>query len=318
METVDDNGSAARLLGRLDSGKLIALRDTLDAVLETRGKERGTELVTPPAADLTTARKAAIQNTAIEALGAVLSPTQVRTYLDCPARWWFKYGLGLPEPKTSWLAFGLAIHSALELNFRYRIETGGYLPPQSAALVFRHAWMEQRGETEFREDEDPEATGRMGERLIALYIEEVAPHIEPAAVEVDVQGEIAGVAVAGRVDLLDREGRLVDIKTAARRPACVSSDYAFQLATYRQITPGASGEARLDTLVKTQRPQIVEHSYQIGEQDLRATTTLFPLVQEGMRSGLYHPNRQSMLCSRRHCPFWRECEQEFGGTVREA
>jgi len=35
----------------------------------------------------------------------VLSPTQARMFLGCSARWWFKYGLSLPEPKTSSLAF---------------------------------------------------------------------------------------------------------------------------------------------------------------------------------------------------------------------
>jgi hypothetical protein len=27
----------------------------------------------------------------------MLSPTQVRTFLDCSAKWWFRYGLRLPE-----------------------------------------------------------------------------------------------------------------------------------------------------------------------------------------------------------------------------
>src|ERR1700683_1540318 len=31
-------------------------------------------------------------------LGDVLSPSQVRGFLDCSARWWYKYGLGLPDP----------------------------------------------------------------------------------------------------------------------------------------------------------------------------------------------------------------------------
>jgi hypothetical protein len=44
--------------------------------------------------------------------------------------------------------------------------------------------------------------------------------------------------------VLDVEGRLIDFKTASRRPSHVSPDYAFQLATYQQITPGASGEVR--------------------------------------------------------------------------
>jgi len=109
---------------------------------------------------------------------------------------------------------------------------------------------------------------------------------------------------------------LIDIKTAARRPSCVASDYAFQLATYRQITPGASGEVRIDSLVKTVTPQIVQQSYTVGEPDIRATQVLFPMVREAMGSGMYCPNRQSLLCSHKHCAFWQHCEQEFGGAVR--
>jgi hypothetical protein len=45
----------------------------------------------------------------------VLSPSQVRCFFDCQARWWFKYGLQLPERKNSSLALGLAVHQALEV-----------------------------------------------------------------------------------------------------------------------------------------------------------------------------------------------------------
>ena len=146
-------------------------------------------------------------------------------------------------------------------------------------------------------------------------MDEAAPWIQPAAVELDVTGEIGGVPVRGKVDLLDEDGRVVDVKTAARKPTGISPDYAFQLATYRQITPGATGEARLDTLVKTKAPQLIQQSYEVSEQDLRATAVLYPLVRDGIASGLYFPNRQSLSCSRRNCCFWRQCEREFGGAV---
>jgi hypothetical protein len=246
----------------------------------------------------------------------VLSPSQVRCFLDCQARWWFKYGLMLPEPKNSSLALGLAIHRALEVNFREKLETHEDLDTAGVVMLFRDAWMEQCGQTQFTKDESQHDIRRVGERLVAKYMDEVAPKVEPAAVELDVQGEISGVAVRGRVDVLDEDGRLIDFKTASRRPSSVSPDYAFQLATYRQITPGASGEVRIDSLVKTMTPQIVQQSYTVGEADLRATKVLFPMVQEAMGSGMYCPNRQSMLCSHKHCAFWQQCEQEFGGTVR--
>jgi hypothetical protein len=248
----------------------------------------------------------------------VLSPSQVRTFLDCQARWWFKYGLMLPETRSSSLALGLAAHRALELNFREKLETHEDLDTAGIVMIFRDAWMEQVGQTQFTKDESQHDIRRIGERLVAKYMDEVAPQIEPAAVEMDVQGEIFGVRVRGHVDLLDIDGRLIDIKTASRQPSSVSPDYAFQLATYRQITPGASGEVRIDSLVKTATPQIVQQSYTVGEQDLRATKVLFPMVQGAMGSGMYCPNRQSLLCSQKYCGFWKECEEEFGGRVRPA
>jgi hypothetical protein len=118
------------------------------------------------------------------------------------------------------------------------------------------------------------------------------------------------------VDVLDSGGRLIDFKASSRRPSRVSPDYAFQLATYQQITPGASGDVRIDNLVKTKAVQIVQQAYTVAEPDIRATQVLYPMAQKAMGSGMYCPNRQSMLCSHKHCSFWKHCEEEFGGRVR--
>jgi len=93
--------------------------------------------------------------------------------------------------------------------------------------------------------------------------------------------------------------------------------HKFQVATYRHLTPGAKGTGRIDTLVKTKSPQIIQQSFAITEQELRATHTLYPIAQKLMRGGVYLPNRQSMTCSRRNCAYWRHCEQEWGGEVPE-
>lgn len=243
----------------------------------------------------------------------ILSPSQVRTFLDCQARWWFKYRVQLPERNTSSLVLGLAIQRALKLNFRAKIGTREDPDTAGVVMIFRDAWMEQTGQTEFTPDESQQEIRRTGEQLGAKYVDEVAPRIDPAAVELDVQGEIEGVAVRGRGDLLDTEGRLIDIKTASRRPSWVSPDYA-----YRQITPGASGEARIDCLVKTNTPQIAQQSHRVGEADLQATRVLFLLVRDAMASRTYCPNRQSMVGGQKRCGFWKQCEQEYGGRVRPA
>jgi CRISPR/Cas system-associated exonuclease Cas4 (RecB family) len=222
--------------------------------------------------------------------------------MDCQVRWWFKYALKLPDPQTARMALGKAVHAALNENFAQKIET-------------REAWATDREQTEFRDDEDPSEFAACGEALVSKYMDEVAPLIEPAAVEMRVQGEIAGVRIQGWIDLLDVNGRIIDIKTAARRPSAVEPNHRFQLATYVQLTPGASGEVRLDTLVKTKTPALVTQNFTIGPSDFLATYRLYGLAQQSMRSDLFMPNRLSLTCSRRNCSYWRVCEREWGGEV---
>jgi len=45
--------------------------------------------------------------------GEVLSPSQVRCFMDCQIRWWFKYGVKVPDAPTGNMALGRAVHSAL-------------------------------------------------------------------------------------------------------------------------------------------------------------------------------------------------------------
>jgi len=212
---------------------------------------------------------------------------------------------------------GRAVHSTLGANFAQKLETREDLPVTGIRALFREAWDAEREQTEFRDVESPSELAACGEALVVKYMDEVAPTIDPAAVEMRVEGEIAGVQVQGWVDLLDVSGRIIDIKTAARRPSAIEPDYRFQVATYTQLTPGASGQARLDTLVKTKTPALVSQSFTVHPQDLVATHRLYAFAQKSMRSELYMPNRLSMTCSRRNCSYWRHCEREWGGEVPE-
>jgi hypothetical protein len=103
--------------------------------------------------------------------------------------------------------------------------------------------------------------------------------LQPHAVEQTVQGEIAGVNVRGIVDLLDTDGRVLDLKTASKRPNGLSAEHSLQLTTYAMITPGASGLCRLDSVTKTKTVQVIQQSYQVGAEDRRFVEALHPMVQ---------------------------------------
>jgi RecB family exonuclease len=244
-------------------------------------------------------------------VGSILSPTQIRSFMDCHARWWFKYVLGHPDPPNGNLILGRAVHAALAQNFAQKIETYEDLPVTGVLALFRQAWESERDQVEFRDDEDPRQLACAGEALVIKYLDEVAPAVEPAAVEFRVEGVIGGVRVQGFIDVLDIDGRIIDIKTARATPGNVEPMHRFQIATYRQLTPTASGKGRLDT------PKIVLQSFDITEGDLRATQMIYARASQAMRSEHNIPNRFSMFCSRRNCAYWRDCESEWGGEVPE-
>jgi len=155
----------------------MSFSEVQDLPLLARGKSTSTELIVASEAALMKISPAKEVLPAKAAVASVLSPSQVRTFLDCQARWWFKYGLMLPDPKNSSLALGLAIHRALEVNFREKLETREDLDTAGVVMIFRDAWMEQVGQTQFTLDESQHDLRRIGERLVAKYMDEVAPKL---------------------------------------------------------------------------------------------------------------------------------------------
>jgi putative RecB family exonuclease len=261
--------------------------------------------------------------------GEAFSPSSANQYLSCSAQYRFRKIDRLPDPPTGSLTLGSAVDAAIMANFEQKVDTHQDLPAAGVAALYRDAWDKLvRGEypgrhghvalpTEFRDDEEPATLKALGEALTLKYLDEAAPEIQPAAVQLAVSGRISGVTVRGYIDLLDSEGRVIDLKTAARKPSDISHNHRFQVATYRALCPQASGAARIDTLVKTKTPQLVQQEYAIDASDTSAVEKMYPLVQQCVRAGVFTPNRQHYLCSRKYCAFWRACEREFGGRVCE-
>jgi hypothetical protein len=79
------------------------------------------------------------------------------------------------------------------------------------------------------------------------------------------------------------------------------------------LAASVSGETRIDSLVATKDPQLVQIDNTPGESGLRLVERMYPLVAEGISNGLFLPNRASTLCG--CCPYARECEAEYGGVI---
>src|SRR5438309_428449 len=252
---------------------------------------------------------------AIRAIGMtdVLSPAQVCTFSDCEMRWFYEHLLGFPDPPTANLALEKAVRKALMINFRHKLGSKQDIETEGVVGLFRRAWKKQLTTAIFCDDEAPEAIGRTGEELVRFYMQRVAPKIWPAVMHQPLHGIIGAVRIRTELDLIDVKGTVIDIRTS--ETACMDQMYRFQLATCTRLAPGASGVVRSDILVARNTPQHLERTWEVTPADIQWTNALYPVAQHAMQRGYYVPNRNSTHCSRHQCPYWRRCEQDFGGVV---
>src|SRR5262245_21178000 len=169
--------------------------------------------------------------------GEVHSPSQASTFLSCSAKWWFRYGLGLPDPAGGGAVRGKAVHAVIEYAMRAKM-AGVVLDPAALPDAWDAAWDQAAEGAEFAAYEDIEGLKSSGRKLATKYLAEAAPTIDPAAVEVPISGVIAGIPVRGIADIITTNGMVIDIKTASRKPSGLVADHALQLATYAALAPG--------------------------------------------------------------------------------
>jgi len=235
-----------------------------------------------------------------------LSPSQVTTYTDCAARWWYGSAMGIEDPPTGALALGRSVHTGIAEAL------AGH---KNADEAFSDAWRVDVGSAELRADEDAAQLEAKGLQLVKLFMDQAAPGLHVEAIEKKITGPIGTAYTRGVIDIRTTEGEVIDIKTASKKPLGISAAHRLQLTTYGMLdhTP----KARVITLTKTKEPALYDHSFTLTPADTHYAVTMFSMVADAIEAGVHLPNRGSTLCSRKQCAFWRECQADHGGAVRE-
>jgi PD-(D/E)XK nuclease superfamily protein len=248
--------------------------------------------------------------------GSLLSPSQACMYIECAASWAFRKIWKVDEPPTVASAIGKTCHSALGANFAQKIESSADLPAPEVVEIARAQWKEESAEVSFTPKHDAAELGQRVETLVERYMYDIAPLVDPVAVELRVAGKIGRVDVRGDVDYLDRWGAVGDYKSICQKPGAIRQRDRIQVTTYAQLTEGASGTAHIDYLVKTKaRPSVHRMTTTVTDADIAFVNHIYPMAQEGMRSGNYPPNRMAKSCNRLMCGYADVCEEQFGGRV---
>ena len=249
-----------------------------------------------------------------------LSVSRVQTYLFCPLKHRFQYVDRIPPPwRPAALVFGSSVHAAVEWFHRERL-AGRTPEPEAVAKIFDADWFAQNLEpVVFSEKESKEILAEKGHELVSLYVAESSgtmPLLTEDRFEIDLvdpeTGEVLDIRLRGIIDLVEADGTLVELKTAARTFDTGSLERHLQLSTYalvRFLATGTVPPLRIDALLKTKVPRLVHLPATRTTEDLAWTARLIESVARSIQSGCFYPN-PSYRCS--ECEFFAHCQQWRG------
>ncbi len=246
-----------------------------------------------------------------------LSVSQINQYLMCPLKYRFHYLDRLPKPfKAAELAFGSAIHAAIEWYHKHRLINGAGPGWADVARIFEADLKAQALDAiRYKKGENLDSLIEKGKSVLACYLKEYR-EVGVQAVEmpfrvplVDLDtGEALPLPLDGYIDLVEAEDTVVELKTAAKVFSPIEvvqhlqlSAYAYAFGWLYKRTPSL----RIDILTKTKEPAL--HSFSVG-RDEKSLVRFFHIaksVLSAIEQGHFYPN-EGWQCQ--GCEYFEPCQ----------
>lgn len=240
-----------------------------------------------------------------------LSPTQLNRFVQCSWRWFIERRVGLRTRPTSFQAVGLAIHAAVEANYRTKLTTGALAPADVIEDIAGDTWDTLAKDVAFEPGENPGALKDDVVSLSRLHHAQVAPAVDPVAVEAWLDVKIGkDITLRQRADVITRDGVIADTKVFTRRASQDDVALLGQLTSYAvgylQHFGHLPHAVELHQLLRTNK----KHDVAIV-RGTRTTTDCerylrrVVVVANRIRRTDVHPVDDWRVCS--YCPFRQIC-----------
>jgi putative RecB family exonuclease len=249
-----------------------------------------------------------------------LSASRISLYLQCPRKYAFRYVEQVVVPwKSTALAFGSAVHSALEYFHKERMEGRTPKTDEIASLFVSDWHAQQVDDLRFKEGEDANSLRVMGEALVRLYVEG-HQDIRVVAVESGFQiplvepttGEVLGPDLKGFFDLILEGDTIVELKTAAKAYDKGSLARHIQLTSYRYAYAQLfkrDATIKVTSLLKQRKPRIETYEAIRTREDDAWFVHLAVESNRGIEAGIFPPS-PSFLCG--DCEYAEQCRKWRG------
>ena len=248
-----------------------------------------------------------------------LSPSRINTYLRCPKSYEFSYVHELKLPPAGVMVRGTACHEAARHNFAAKVQTGQDAPIADLLDVFSGVFDREVEGAKLRENENAGKLKDSGVKLTTIYRTERAPLIVPAVYEQRVILELeGGDTFEGVVDLATADHKIIDLKTASKKPAANTADNSMQLTAYGwayyHLTNVLPTGYALDFAIhdhegKTDKAQarVLTLETQRTALDLDDFAEDVAGVFRAIKAGAFPRSTAGWHCSPEWCGYWELC-----------
>jgi putative RecB family exonuclease len=195
-----------------------------------------------------------------------LSASRLKCWQECRLKFLFRYVERIPVPTVPNLFAGSVVHAVLQAwNLaRWR---GGDTSPAAMRLAFDRDWVNRSADDKPVWEDTTEEAAVMAEAwtTVTHWLENptVPLDVRPEGVEVSITTDLSDQGfppLFGVIDLVLPRGRVIDFKTAGRKPepAMALHQHQTQLACYallyRDATGAMESSLELHHLIKTKTP----------------------------------------------------------------
>lgn len=250
-----------------------------------------------------------------------LSASQLAMYASCPRKYAFRYVHRLePEHRPAALAFGRAVHSALEALHLSRMDGEKLSDPIKLVRIFRADWQSEVDQgLSFKHDESANMLRFMGEHLVVEYFRwlgdrPIVAAEQPFEVElVDPEtGEVSDERLRGYFDVIFPDDVVVELKTLARRYDEGSLARRIQFSAYAyawRMMKSREAKILVVSLLKQQRPQLAQATATRTKEDDAFFFRLALDVADAIEQRCFPPN-VSFMCG--DCEYAKSCRRWRG------
>jgi len=266
-----------------------------------------------------------------------LSPSQINTYLRCSLQWFWRYHEGIKIPPKGILTQSKCIHTAIEGNFKQKIESFLDLPTPDVLDSFSTEFDERKHETAWFKDEKPALFKDEGITLLGGYQKTVSPTVQPSHVEYQFKLDFDNfdIPLVGRMDLV-HSGMIADNKCTGKAPSVIANEAesslqltAYALA-YREefqkaekgvsiialFRPNKSKEQLSHAFVKKSHKEKMVHIETFpATRDQKAINRYLKLmayIKYAIENDIYYPRDPSgWECSEQFCGYYQLCHKEW-------